>query len=173
MAHCTKAMVIRGYGTFDKIAGNTRSFVLLFIRLCFGWELFISGRGHLQNVDAMVQRFIQWNIPFPHLNVCISAYTEMIGGLLMLFGLLSRLSAVPLTINFVVAYLTASRDTIVHLLQGPDRLKAIDDFTGDSAFFFLVAALVVLAFGPGKVSLDFILSRTIFRKVRPAHQQRV
>jgi len=164
MNDCTHDLVLRGYSTFDRIARNLQSFVLLFVRLCFGWELFLSGRGHLQNVDAMIQRFIDWHVPFPHVNVYISAYTEMIGGLVMLLGVFSRVSAVPLTINFIVAYLTASRDTIVHLLRGPDRLKAVDDFTNDSAFFFLVAALIILAFGPGKASIDFILARTIFKK---------
>jgi putative oxidoreductase len=157
-------LLLRGYSTFDHVAKNMQSFVLLFVRLCFGWELFVSGRSHIEHVDVMIQRFISWHVPFPHLNVYISAYTEMIGGLVMLFGIFSRLAAVPLTFNFIVAYLTASRDTIVHLLRGPDRLGAIDDFTGDAAFFFLVAALIVLAFGPGKVSIDYVLSRTIFKK---------
>ncbi len=157
-------LVLRGYSTFDRVANNLRSFVLLFIRLCFGWELYVSGRGHLQNVDVMIQRFIEWHVPFPHINVYISAYTEMIGGMAMLFGVFSRLVAVPLTVNFIVAYLTASRDTVIHLLHGPDRLKAVDDFTGDTAFFFLVAALVILAFGPGKASIDYLLSRTLFKK---------
>ena len=56
--------------------------VLLLIRLACGWELFESGRAHLDNVPTMVERFHQWGIPWPHLNVYISGYTEMIGGLL-------------------------------------------------------------------------------------------
>jgi putative oxidoreductase len=160
------ALVVRGYGKFDTVANNLQSLVLLFVRLCFGWELFVSGRGHLNNVDAMIKNFTDWGVPFPHINVYISAYTEMIGGLFILFGLLSRLVSVPLTFNFIVAYLTASRKTITHLLFGPGRLDAVDDFTGDAAFFFLVAALITLAFGPGKVSLDFVLSRTVFKRTR-------
>ena len=162
------SLALRGYKSFDTVATNLRSFVLLFVRLCFGWELFVSGRGHLQHVDMMIENFTKWHVPFPHLNVYISAFTEMIGGLLMLFGLFSRVTAVPLTFNFIVAYLTASRSTIVHLIGGPDRLGAIDDFTGDAAFFFLVAALIVLAFGPGKVSVDYLLSRTVLKKQRLA-----
>jgi putative oxidoreductase len=164
MLDSKNSLALRGYSLFDQVATNLRSFVLLFVRLCFGWELFVSGRGHLHNVDAMVQHFIEWHVPFPHINVYISAFTEMIGGILMLFGLFSRVTAVPLTFNFIVAYLTASRATIVHLISGPDRVGAIDDFTSDAAFFFLVAALIVLAFGPGKVSLDYVLSRTLLKK---------
>lgn len=164
MADSGHALVLRGYSAFDNFSRHLRSFVLLFLRLCFGWELFISGRGHLQHVDAMIKNFTDWGVPLPQYNVYISAYTEMIGGLLILFGLFSRLVSVPLTFNFIVAYLTASRKTIKHLILGPGRLDAVDDFTNDAAFFFLVAALIVLAFGPGKASIDYLLSRTIFKR---------
>jgi putative oxidoreductase len=140
--------------SFSGQASKLQSIVLLFVRLCCGWELFVSGRGHLQIVPAMVQRFTQWGIPLPHLNVYISAGTECVGGLLILFGLAARLVSIPLIINFIVAYLTASHAVVKQLFAGPNRLDAIDSFTNDAAFFFLVSALIVLAFGTGKVSID-------------------
>jgi hypothetical protein len=33
----------------------------------------------------------------------------------------------------------------------------------DTAFPFLIASLVVLGFGPGRISLDFLLQKTIFK----------
>src|SRR5438045_2070275 len=53
--------------------------VLLIIRLAWGWELFESGRSHIQDVPTMVQRFTDWGVPFPKPNVYLSASIEMVG----------------------------------------------------------------------------------------------
>jgi putative oxidoreductase len=65
----------------------------------------------------MVERFQQWGVPFPHLNVYVSGYTEMFGGVLLMLGLASRLIAIPVFFNFCVAYVTASRATVVNFLH--------------------------------------------------------
>ena len=72
-------------------------------------------------------------------------------------GLATRLIALPLVFNFIVAFLTASRSTVVQLFAGPQRSDAYDAFINDSAFPMLILALAMLAFGPGKASLDQIL----------------
>jgi len=88
-----------------------------------GLELFESGRAHLSNVPAMVERFQSWGVPLPHLNVYISAYTEMFGGILLMAGPASRLIAIPLFFNFCVAYLTGKpRYRRQFLPSGPVQL---------------------------------------------------
>jgi putative oxidoreductase len=137
--------------------------VLLIIRLAWGWELFQSGHSHLQDVPGMTARFESWGIPQAKANVYISGYTEMIGGLLMMGGLASRVVSIPLIINFCVAYLTASHDNVVkffHNIPHQDPSILIDD----AAFPFLVMSLLILAAGPGVLSIDGLLKYTIFRK---------
>jgi putative oxidoreductase len=133
--------------------------VLLIFRLAWGWELFESGRAHLGNVSAMVERFQSWGVPLPHLNVYISGYTEMLGGLLLMVGLASRLISIPLFFNFCVAYLTASHDTIVNFFhQDPSN------FIDDAAFPFLITSILILAVGPGLISIDGFLKYVICRR---------
>jgi putative oxidoreductase len=132
---------------------------LLILRLGWGWELIESGRGHLMHIDQTTKFFTSLNIPFPKANVYISGSTELAGGVLLMVGLAARLISIPLIINFIVAYITASKDNVTHLFS-QDYSKIVDD----SAYPFLITSLIVLAFGPGLFSIDAVLKRTLFKK---------
>jgi putative oxidoreductase len=133
--------------------------VLLFIRLAWGFQLAESGWGHLNNVGKTADFFTSLHIPFPVANVYISGSVELAGGILLMLGLFSRIISVPLLFNFCVAYLTASRPALKELLH-----FSPDDFINDSAFPFLVTSLLILAFGPGKISLDYLLEKCCCKK---------
>lgn len=49
------------------------------------------------------------------------------------------------------AYATADREALVAIVSDTDR------FTSAAPFLFLLASVIVLAFGPGKFSLDAML----------------
>jgi putative oxidoreductase len=140
-----------------------QSIVLLVMRVLFGLALWFSGYSHLHNYDAMVKRFTEWGVPLPGLNVYISGLTEAGGGLLLLFGIGTRLIAVPLFFNFVVAYVTASRSKLVQMISGPDRWGGLADVVSDDAMPFLVMSLIAYAFGPGKLSVDYFIKRFVLR----------
>ena len=89
------------------------------------------------------------------------ATLECVGGLLLLLGLAARLIAIPLTINFTVAYLTADHEAVVNFFKDQDA------FTSAAPFLFLLVSLIVLAFGPGLFSLDEVIRRLFLRR-RPA-----
>lgn len=129
--------------------------VLLFIRLAWGFQLAESGWGHLTHIEKTVQFFASLHIAHPLAAVCVSASVELLGGALLILGLCVRIIALPLLFNFAVAYATAGRNEIVELLH----LRNPDDFINDSAFPFLVTALIMLAFGAGRISLDALLLR--------------
>jgi len=153
-------------GLYEKLiclASHLQSAVLLALRLTWGWQLAESGWGHLHNVQKTVDAFKSWGVPFPELNVYISGSTELLGGTLLILGLATRLISIPLVFNFVVAYATASKDTFRELLHGMLR-QGYDDFINDAAFPMLMLALIMLAFGPGKASIDYLLQRTAFRR---------
>ena len=135
--------------------------VLLLIRLAWGWELFESGRGHLMHIEQTVEAFRGWGVPAPEMSVRVSGTFEMVGGLLWMAGLGTRFISLPLFFNFCVAYATASRDNVLQLFHsGAD----FDKITDDSAFPFLVTSLLLFALGPGLISIDAILKRTVFAK---------
>ena len=142
-------------------ANHLQSAVLLGLRLTWGWQLVESGYGHLTHVQRTVEAFKGWGVPLPELNVYISGGTELAGGALLVLGLATRLISMSLVFNFLVAYATASRDTLKQIFFGPDRLDGYDKFINDSAFTMLVLALVMLAFGAGKASLDYLLRRKL------------
>jgi putative oxidoreductase len=88
--------------------------------------------------------------------------TECVGGLLLLLGLASRVISIPLTILLVVAYLTADLEITRNIFNNPDKFLAADEF------LFLLAVVLVFAFGPGKFSIDWIVRR----KIGPAPAER-
>jgi putative oxidoreductase len=151
---------LKGYSLFSRAASHLQSAILLFIRLAWGWQLLESGHGHLSNVAGTAKNFADWGVPFPTLNVYISGSTEMIGGALLMLGLMSRLISIPLFFNFCVAYLTASRDEFTHFFsQNPDAI------INDAAFPFLVTSVLILAFGPGKFSIDYLIQRFVIPRL--------
>jgi len=167
MIPLTKQTAFKAHDLLAHTGSKLQSLVLLSLRITWGWQLLQAGYGHLTHVEKTVEAFKGWGVPFPLANVYISGSTETIGGALLVLGLATRVIAIPLVFNFLVAYATASRATLVQLVTGPGRLDAYDNFINDSAFPMLILALTMIAFGPGRVSLDHLLKRFL-RARRPA-----
>ena len=55
--------------------------------------------------------------------------------------------------NMVVAFLTADREALMSIFSDSDKFLAAKPMT------FLFASLVTLAFGPGRVSIDWFLAK--------------
>jgi len=145
-----------------KVFDHLRSPLLLVLRLFIGWQFFITGKGKLEHLDRVTTFFESLHIPMPHLNAIFVGTLETVGGLLLLAGLFARLIAVPLTLNMIVAYLTADREAVVNMFTNPDG------FTQAEPFLFLLVSLIVLAFGPGLYSFDALLERWRARRVMVA-----
>jgi putative oxidoreductase len=143
------------YEKFQKIATCLQSPLLLAIRFYWGGGFFLTGKGKLLNLARTAEYFSSLNIPLPKLNAAMAGGTECLGGLLLVFGLCSRVAAVPLVFTLSVAYATAERESLQTVFRDPDK------FTAATPFLFLFAVLVILAFGPGKISLDHLLNRRI------------
>lgn len=134
--------------TWAKIQPAAQSTVLLLIRVSMGWGFFLTGKGKLINLERTTRFFDSLELPLPKFQAILAGSTEMIGGLLLIAGLGTRLISVPLAFTMVVAYLTAHRD---------EAFASLSDFTDQAPFPFLMAALVTLAFGAGKFSVDRLL----------------
>jgi putative oxidoreductase len=137
----------------DTAAAFLQSPLLLSIRLFWGWQFAQTGWGKLMNLDRTASFFASLDIPLPKLNAILAGGTECAGGILLALGLFARPASVPLIFTMLVAYATADRDALKAILSEPDQ------FTGAAPFLFLLASLIVLAFGPGKLSLDELLVR--------------
>ncbi|MDQ5978082.1 MAG: putative oxidoreductase [Verrucomicrobiota bacterium] len=137
----------------DSVAALLQSPLLLAIRLFWGWQFAQTGWGKLMNLDRTAGFFASLDIPLPKLNAILAGGTECVGGILLALGLFARPAAVPLIFTMLVAYGTADRDALQAIFTDPDQ------FAGAAPFLFLLASLLVLAFGPGKLSLDALLGR--------------
>lgn len=149
------ALIRRLYGWLIIGASSLQSPFLLVMRLYWGWAFIQTGSGKLLHHDKPTEYFESLHIPFPSLNAWLAGSTEFFGGILLLIGLASRLTALPLIFLLTVAYLTAEIDTVKAIFSDPDK------FTGADPFLFMLAAVIVLIFGPGAFSVDRLLARKL------------
>jgi putative oxidoreductase len=152
------------YGRFIRLTSSLQSPFLLAVRLYWGWQFMQTGWGKLADINKVVGFFTDLGIPAPALNAYFVSVLEFGGGLLLILGLGSRLIALPLVIDMIVAYITADREALFSIVSNPDK------FTAAAPYTFLVASLIVLIFGPGKASVDaFLMGRLGRSHVRRAY----
>jgi putative oxidoreductase len=145
-----------GYNLLIKVASSLQSPLLLIVRLYWGWQFFQTGLGKLQNLERTTAFFRDdLHIPLPAFNATLAGTTECVGGLLLLVGLASRLTAIPLIITLTVAYLTADLEAVKNIFSDPDKFLAADPF------HFLFAAVLIFVFGPGAFSIDRLIGRKL------------
>lgn len=150
------------YGWFLKIANSLQSPVLLLIRVYWGWQFFDTGRGKLADIPKVVDYFTSLGVPAPSLNAHFIALLEAGGGILLILGLASRLIALPLLVDMIMAYAIADREALGSIFSEPDK------FYNAAPFTFLLASLLIFAFGPGWLSLDTLIARWWRKKTPPA-----
>jgi putative oxidoreductase len=130
----------------------------LLIRLFVGYFFFETGWAKIGNLDAMAERFTSWGIPLPAFSAALSAYTELIGGALVALGLATRLAAIPLAINMMVAI------TVVNV----KKVSGLDEFVELSEPLYALTFVWLFFAGSGRASLDHLLGTRLARdETRP------
>jgi putative oxidoreductase len=119
------------------------------MRLFLGAFFFETGLAKVGDLDTMTQRFIDWGIPAPAFNAALSGYTELIGGALIVLGLITRLTCVPMAVNMLVAVVTVKA-------RG---LSSLTDFVELDEPLYALAFVWLLFTGPGRVSLDRLIEQ--------------
>lgn len=143
--------VTKVYSLFEKTASYLQSPLLLAIRLYWGWQFFQTGLGKLRDLDKVTDFFTSLGIPHPAFTAQMVGGLECIGGALLFVGLGSRLISLPLAVNMLVAYITADREALLSFFSDPGKFYGADPFT------YLFASLLILVFGPGRISLDAMI----------------
>lgn len=72
------------YRAYVKLISNLQSPFLPVIRLYWGWQFLLTGKGKLLNLDRTAGFFANLHIPMPKLNAILAGSTECFGGLLLL-----------------------------------------------------------------------------------------
>lgn len=92
-------------------------------------------------------------MPFPEVSAYMVGLTELLGGILMGLGLGTRVVSLILTLEMIGAFLVAHREELLSVFSSPE------EFYGAPPFPFLLASALVFLFGPGRASVDYLLSR--------------
>jgi putative oxidoreductase len=122
----------------------------LFARVVVGWVFLWSGWGKLHNLPAVTENFISWGIPLPHVLTPFVSGVEFFGGLFLLLGFMTRISAGALGITMIVAITSAKWDDVDSL----QTLLGFDETEYLALFLWLAIA------GAGVISLDQLLKRS-------------
>lgn len=133
----------------ERVAKHLAWLAPLFARITVGWVFMLSGWGKLHNLPQVTENFIGWGIPFPHFFTPLTSGIEFLGGLFLLLGLLTRISAGALGITMIVAIKAAKWADVDSL----ESLLGFDEFEYLALFLWLAIA------GPGVMSLDHLLLR--------------
>jgi len=132
-----------------QVAAHLQWLAPLFARIVVGWVFLLSGWGKLHNLPRVTENFIGWGIPFPHLLTPFVSGVEFFGGLFLLLGFLTRISAGALGITMIVAIVSAKWADVDSLAT----LLGFDETEYLALFLWLAIA------GAGRLSVDSLLER--------------
>lgn len=150
------------YGYLIKIGSNLHSVFLLYMRVIWGHQLFLSGIFKLGHIDQIAQFFASLNIGAPLVNAYAVAIFETVCGILFFFGFATRLAAIPVFVIMLTALATHHAPMLSDLkfLFQPMVLLHQEPYP------FLLTSLILFVFGPGRVSLDAWVKRWADRQPR-------
>ena len=130
-------------------AGWTQWLPPLLMRIVVGYLFYESGLPKLENVATFTKVFAGWGIPYPYFNVLVVGYTEVIGGLLLVAGLGTRVACVPLIINMIVATVAVQAK----------QASGFGEFVALDGPMYLLSFLWLMVSGPGLISADYLIKR--------------
>ena len=139
------------YARYTGVLSRLQHPFLLACRLYWGGLFIFSGYNKLSHLALTAQRFTEWHIPAPYANAVAAGTTEMVCGSLLVLGAASRLITIPLIVTMIVAYRTAHLDEVTDLYT----------FVTAPPFLHLMTCTLVLLFGPGAFSVDYLIGRFI------------
>ena len=140
-----------------------RSVILL--RLMAGGVFFWEGVLKFVYVNQGVGRFTKLGMPFPVFTADFVGCLEIAGGMLLMWGLLTRVIAIPFVIEMIVAML--STKISLYLGTSPLPLPPAPPKIGvwavlheiRSDYARIMVSLFLLINGPGKWSIDALLAK--------------
>jgi putative oxidoreductase len=114
--------------------------LLIGVFIVYGVQDNVFSYAHMQEFAAFLR---QRNVPLPLFSAFLSAYTQLVCGIMILLGAWIRLAAIPFITNFIAAVLIAHLD---------------DTFRGMfPALVMIAAGFFFLFHGAGKLSVDELL----------------
>jgi len=158
-----------------RLRGVGQTLPPLILRLIMGWEFWQSGVEKYTGDNWFTD--IQSKFPFPfsvipaNISWGMATWFELGGAILLVVGLFSRFTAYSLLVLTFVATAAVHWPDMITMWSDLAKGYAITD-SGHGNFklplLFVVMLLPIIFQGPGKVSLDYLLSRALKADPMPA-----
>lgn len=131
---------------------------LLVLRVAIGAVFIAHGWGDASQpggAGANVENYRGAGIPLPEVSAWFGAYMQLIGGVVVLFGALTRL--------ICLGFAAVMAGALIWVHRGEPLVMGQDGSGAGFAFIMLAASLALLGTGAGRLSVDNALSRFQFR----------
>lgn len=129
---------------FPSFSGGRAGAALLSLRAFVGVAFLFHGYGKVADIPAFAAEF---GMPLPV--AAAAAYTQFVGGLLLILGALTPLAGLSIAATMAVA-------TFELVARGEPFVNP-HGHSWEAAAFYLVAASAVTLLGPGRFSLDALV----------------
>ena len=135
--------------TTPRLFSATAPSAVILIRIMVGGIFFSEGiQKFLFPADSGSGRFDKIGIPYPEFSAGLSGTFEILCGILLLVGFLTRLATIPLLINITVAILSTKVPVLLHTGFWGFLHEARTDLS------MVLGLLFLLIVGAGSWSLD-------------------
>ena len=127
----------------------SHAWAALLLRILVGWVFLTEGIQKFLFPAALgVGRFTKIGIPWPHVTAPFVGVVEIICGMLLMIGLVTRFAAIPLLIDIGVAIATTKIPMLLHQGFWPAMHE------GRADFCMALGLIAILCIGPGRLSCD-------------------
>jgi putative oxidoreductase len=130
-----------------RVARQLQWLAPLLARVVVGWVFLWTGWGKLTHLPLVTENFAGWGVPAPGLLAPFASGVEFFGGIFLVLGLLTRISAGALGIVMIVAVMLVQREQVDSLLT----------FLGLEEIMYLAIFVWLAIAGAGAISLDRLL----------------
>lgn len=130
-----------------RVARHLQWLAPLFARIVVGWVFLWTGWGKLTHLPLVSENFGLWGVPAPEILAPLVSGVEFFGGILILLGLLTRISAGALGVVMIVAVKVAQWDEV----------DSLQTFLGLEEIMYLAIFVWLAIAGAGRVSVDHLL----------------
>lgn len=124
----------------------------LLLRLTVGVVFVQSGWGKLHNLEQVTGFFRELGIPMAEVQAPFIAALELVGGVALLLGLLTRVFSALLASTMAVAILTAIWP----------KLETKKELFDSIEWHYLVMCLALVVLGAGSASVDGVIATRVF-----------
>jgi putative oxidoreductase len=130
-----------------RVARHLQWLAPLVARIVVSWVFLWTGWGKLTHLPLVTENFGLWGVPAPEILAPFVSGVEFFGGILLLLGLLTRISAGALGVVMIVAVKVAQWDDV----------DSLQTFLGLEEIIYLAIFVWLAIAGAGSVSVDRLL----------------